>query len=61
METMKLPQDDYLLLSVVNTKLRDEYDSLDELCADYGVPRVEIETRLGKIGYKYHETLRAFR
>ena len=27
-----LPKDPVLLLSVVNTRLRDEYDSLDELC-----------------------------
>ena len=28
-----LPQDPIILLSYVNTKLRDEYSSLDELCA----------------------------
>ena len=29
-----LPKDPMLLLSVVNMKLRDEYDSLDALCED---------------------------
>ena len=29
-----LPQDPVILLSYVNTKLRDEYPSLDELCDD---------------------------
>lgn len=28
-----LPQDPMILLSYVNTKLRDEYADLDELCA----------------------------
>ena len=28
-----LPQDPYILLSFVNTKLRDEYESLESLCA----------------------------
>ena len=28
-----LPKDPVILLSFVNTKLRDEYESLDELCA----------------------------
>ena len=28
-----IPEDPVILLSFVNTKLRDEYPSLDELCA----------------------------
>lgn len=28
-----LPQDPYILLSFVNTKLRDEYESLESFCA----------------------------
>ena len=28
-----LPKDPMILLSFVNTKLRDEYESLEELCA----------------------------
>ena len=30
---MKLPEDPVMLLSFVNTKLRDQYASLDALCA----------------------------
>lgn len=31
---MELPKDPVMLLSVVNTKLRDYYTSLDALCED---------------------------
>ena len=31
-----IPEDPVILLSFVNTKLRDEYPSLDELCASLG-------------------------
>lgn len=49
----KLPNDPVILLSVVNTKLRDYYKSLDDLCDDLNVPRKEIEARLATIGYLY--------
>ena len=43
-----LPKDPMLLLSVVNTKLRDFYDSLDAFCEDLGVNKEElIETLKG--------------
>lgn len=41
-----LPKDPVLLLSVVNTKLRDEYGSLDELCAALNEERPAIERTL---------------
>ncbi|MDE6238432.1 MAG: DUF4250 domain-containing protein, partial [Muribaculaceae bacterium] len=31
-----LPQDPFILLSYVNTKLRDDYSSLDSMCEDLG-------------------------
>lgn len=48
-----LPQDPVILLSYVNTKLRDRYPSLDELCEEEDVPRSAIETVLSAIGYRY--------
>ena len=33
--TMQLPEDPMMLLSFVNMKLRDEYDSLQALCDDF--------------------------
>ena len=48
-----LPQDPYLLLSVVNTKLLDEFDSLEELCQVQQVDMDEMSQRLAAIGYRY--------
>ena len=36
---MKLPKDPVMLLSVVNTELRDHYPSLAELVKAYGVTK----------------------
>ena len=43
---MKLPSDAAMLLSFVNTKLRDVYDSLDALCEDCEADRGELEEKL---------------
>ena len=51
-----LPKDPMLLLSVVNTKLRDFYDSLDAFCEDLGVNKEELIETLKGIDYKYEET-----
>lgn len=48
-----LPKDPILLLSVVNTKLRDYYPSLDALCDDMDVSREVLEEKLGMIDYGY--------
>ena len=49
-----LPGDPMMLLSVVNTKLRDEYESLDELCDALDVSKDEICAKLAAIGYEYN-------
>lgn len=51
---MKLPEDPVILLSFVNMKLRDQYASLDDLCDDLNVLSVELEEKLGEIGYFYN-------
>ena len=38
---MELPKDPMILFSVINTKLRDCYSSLDELCEDMNVDRLK--------------------
>lgn len=55
-----LPKDPVMLLSVVNTKLRDDYHTLDELCVDMGVEKEEIVSKLRAIGYEYDEGRRQF-
>ena len=54
------PQDPYMLLSMANMKLRDRYQSLDDLCEDWDVPRSEIEGVLASIDYHYDPEQNAF-
>ena len=51
-----LPKDPVLLLSVVNTKLRDRYLTLDDLCEDMQADKDEITNKLKVIGYEYDES-----
>ena len=53
---MALPNDPYMLLSVINTKLRDFYGSMDELCKSMCVDFEPIDRSLNEIGYKYDKT-----
>jgi hypothetical protein len=50
-----------LLLSVVNTELRDYYGNLDELCASQGVEREALCRHLAKGGFAYNATTGQFR
>ena len=58
---MILPEDDFILLSVINTKLRDEYSSLEDLCEEEGVSIEEICTRLKALGYAYTPEYASFK
>lgn len=55
MNMENLPQDPYILLSYINTKLRDDYDSLDRLCDDLDVDRAALEDKLRQAGFEYSE------
>ena len=55
-----LPKDPVILLSVVNTKLRDFYPTLDALCDDMEVDREYIENSLKSIGYVYNSDRNSF-
>ena len=48
------PSDPFMLMSFVNMKLRDEFPSLDEFCAYYGVERAEVEVVLWCAGFEYN-------
>lgn len=50
---MAVPKDPAMLLSYVNTQLRDNYPSLEEMCQALGESREEIEKTLGTIDYEY--------
>lgn len=55
-----LPKNPVMLLSVVNTNLRDFYDNLDEFCLAKDVKREDIISILQKIGYKYDDKINQF-
>ncbi len=57
---MALPKDNFLLLSVINTKLRDSYSNLDALCEDLNENKEDIAARLLSVGYSYDESLNQF-
>lgn len=50
---MDLPKDPVMLLSVVNTQLRDHYPTLDELASAYMVEKQDLIDRLASINYTY--------
>lgn len=55
-----LPQDPIMLLSYINTKLRDEFSSLDALCEDMHIDPQMLATRLGCVNYTYDPALNRF-
>lgn len=56
-----LPNDPVILLSYINTQLRDYYDNFEELCKSLCVDSGEISTKLSSIGYEYHPETNQFR
>ena len=50
-----MPKDPVMLLSYVNTQLRDFYPHLTEFCQANAVNQVELENKLGGIDYVYDE------
>ena len=48
-----LPQDPVMLLSVINTKLRDFYSTLSILCEEMQIQEEELVTKLATIDYVY--------
>lgn len=57
---MNIPQDPAILLSYINTMLRDEYSNLDELCKSLCIEKEYIENKLVAIGYVYNSNQNRF-
>lgn len=55
-----IPKDPMILLSYVNTQLRDYYDSLEALCTLRGIQKEELIEKLDMIDYHYDEELNKF-
>ena len=58
---MALPHDPFILLSVVNTKLRDRYPSLDALCDDLGESKDALTETLSAAGFAYDAAQNQFK
>lgn len=56
-----LNMDPYIILSWINTKLRDEFESLEALCSDYGLRCDAVIDRLKTIGYCYCQEKNQFK
>lgn len=57
---MSIPDDPAILLSYVNTQLRDFYPTLEELCKTLDVDMQDLQSRLESIGYAYNAELNRF-
>lgn len=61
MDITQLPSDPAILLSYINTRLRDDYpQGLDALCEDMGIDRAAIEKRLAEAGFEYNPSQNRF-
>ncbi|MGN0417526.1 DUF4250 domain-containing protein [Anaerostipes faecalis] len=56
-----IPKDPVIMLSYINTQLRDYYDSLEELCKSLDLNQEEIAEKLKSIGYEYQREINQFR
>ena len=56
-----IPKDPVMLMSYLNTQLRDHYPTLELLCEDLLLDREELETKLLAIDYRYDSKIKQFR
>lgn len=52
---MPIPKDPFILLSYINTQLRDFYSNLDDLCNNLQIEKRWLEDTLSQIDYYYHK------
>ena len=56
-----IPKDPMILLSYINTQLRDNYSSLKELCQAMDLDEDQIKKTLSDIGFEYEPEQNCFR
>ena len=56
-----LPKDPMILLSYMNTQLRDNYSSLEEMCQALDLNESQIRKTLSDIGFEYVSEKNCFR
>jgi len=58
---MSIPQDPIILLSYINTQLRDFYPNLTELCQTLNIDEKELCDKLKAVDYEYNAELNQFK
>lgn len=53
--------DPHLLVGLVNTELRNNSDSLEDLCRTHDINQEKLLERLGQVGYEFIEAQKQFR
>lgn len=56
----EMPNDPIMLMSYLNTKLRDQYASLDILCEDLQLDPHLLAKKLAEAGFKYNPQTNKF-
>ena len=57
---MNLPKDPVMLLSFVNTYLRDRHPSLEDFCQSYDISQESLVSALAAIDYHYDPEKKRF-
>lgn len=57
---LDIPQDPIILVSYVNTKLRDQFATLEELCRTCELDEEQLRSTLDSVDYQYDETTNQF-
>ena len=55
-----IPKDPFMLVSYVNTQLRDFYPSVEELCKALDLNRAQLEEKLRAADYHYSQERNQF-
>lgn len=61
MSMFSVPKDPFMLISWLNMKLRDQYDSLERLCDDLDLDREEILAKVASQDYAYVQEMNQFK
>lgn len=55
-----IPNDPVILLSFINTQLRDYYKTLEDLCQSLDINQAELTEKLNIIDYHYNQSTNQF-
>ncbi|MEA4826801.1 MAG: DUF4250 domain-containing protein [Clostridium sp.] len=50
-----LNMDSYILLSLINMKLRDEFPNIKDFCSEFNISEEDLNNKLRAIRYIYNE------